>query len=200
MCVGCQAQMSSAQPTQKWRVISYIDGYNLYFGLRDKVRVRGPNNTQPNVHWRKYMWLDVVRLSEVLLRKDQVLIRTKYFTSRIRGKPQSEMRQGLFLDAISILPNIEFYWGTFQPDPKECRKCGGTAFHPQEKKTDVNIATQMLNDAIHNNFDTARFSAEMQKVATASYRIGEDKFKMCLMPQKIKLPSGIEISCPSKWT
>jgi len=177
------------------------------------------------------MWLDVVRLSEVLLRKDQVLIRTKYFTSRIRGKPQSEMRQGLFLDAISILPNIEFYWGTFQPDPKECRKCGGTAFHPQEKKTDVNIATQMLNDAIHNNFDTAllvsgdsdqvptiemvrkvfnrhvvvafpprRFSAEMQKVATASYRIGEDKFKMCLMPQKIKLPSGIEISCPSKWT
>jgi uncharacterized LabA/DUF88 family protein len=47
------------------------------------------------------------------------------------------------------------YFGTFQPDPKRCGKCGEIAFHPQEKKTDVNIATQMLNDAIRNNFDTA---------------------------------------------
>jgi len=141
--------------TPKERVITYIDGYNLYFGLREKIHVKDSTGAEPNVHWKRYLWLDVVNLSESLLRPDQVLLRTKYFTARIRGKPQSEQRQSLFLEAISVLPNIRLYFGTFQPDPKRCGKCGAVAFHPQEKKTDVNIATQILNDAIHNNLDTA---------------------------------------------
>src|SRR6266699_2111190 len=147
--------MSLSSPTlvpisgkPKERVITYIDGYNLYFGLREKIHVKDPQGNEPNLRWRRYLWLDVVKLSESLLRPDQVLLRTKYFTARIRGKPQSEQRQSLFLEAISILPNIRLYYGTFQPDPKRCGKCGAIAFHPQEKKTDVNIATQILNDAI----------------------------------------------------
>ncbi len=151
----------------KERVITYIDGYNLYFGLREKIHVLDPHGAQPNAHWKRYLWLDVVKLSESLLRPNQVLIRTKYFTSRIRGNPQKEARQSVFLDAVSVLPNIKLYFGTFQPDPKRCTKCGQVAYHPQEKKTDVNIATQILNDAIHNNFDTAiLISADSDQVPT----------------------------------
>ena len=35
------------------RVILYVDGFNLYFGLRSKG-------------WRKYYWLDLVHLARVL--------------------------------------------------------------------------------------------------------------------------------------
>jgi uncharacterized LabA/DUF88 family protein len=139
----------------KDRVICYIDGYNIYFGLREKIHVVDDRGRRPNLHWKRYLWLDVVKLAQSLLKPDQVLLRTKYFTSRIRGKPESEKRQSLFLEAISTLPNIKIYFGTFQPDPKRCGKCNEIAYHPQEKKTDVNIATQILYDAIRNNFDTA---------------------------------------------
>lgn len=139
----------------KDRVITYIDGYNLYFGLREKIRTQTASGHFPNLHWKRYLWLDVVKLSESLLQPNQVLLRTKYFTSRIRGKPESEKRQSLFLEAVYSLPNVKVFFGTFQPDPKECGHCKKVAFHPQEKKTDVNIATQILHDAIFNNFDSA---------------------------------------------
>ncbi len=154
--------MSLSSPTlvpisgkPKERVITYIDGYNLYFGLREKIHVKDPQGNEPNLRWRRYLWLDVVKLSQSLLRPDQVLLRTKYFTSRIRGKPDSEKRQSLFLEATFALPNIKIYFGAFQPDHKRCDHCGKIAFYPQEKKTDVNIATQILRDAIQNNFDVA---------------------------------------------
>jgi uncharacterized LabA/DUF88 family protein len=227
--------MSSAIATKistgpKERVITYIDGYNLYFGLREKIHVKDPQGNEPNLAWRRYLWLDVVKLSESLLRPGQVLLRTKYFTSRVRGNPESEKRQSLFLEATFALPNIKVYFGAFQPDKRRCESCGAVALHPQEKKTDVNIATQILRDAIQNNFDVAylisgdsdqvptismtrnvfkkkvivvfppkRASAELQGAANAVYRIGEAKFKVSLLPEKIKLPSGKEIECPTKW-
>jgi uncharacterized LabA/DUF88 family protein len=173
---------SSISKPAKERVITYIDGYNLYFGLREKIHVRDVKGNEPNVHWKRYLWLDVVKLSESLLRPNQVLIRTKYFTSRIRGNPQKEARQSLFLEAISSLPNIKLYFGTFQPDPKRCTQCGRIAYHPQEKKTDVNIATQILNDAIHNNCDTTMLiSADSDQVPTIEMARSIFKKKMIVV-------------------
>ena len=42
------------------RVIVYIDGFNLYYGLR-------------SMGWRHYLWLDLRQLSENLLRPPQRL-------------------------------------------------------------------------------------------------------------------------------
>jgi len=185
--VSSKPRVSISSPAKE-RVITYIDGYNLYFGLREKIQVRDTNGGQPNIHWKRFLWLDAVKLSESLLRPNQVLIRTKYFTSRIRGNPQKEARQSLFLEAISILPNIKLYFGTFQPDPKRCTQCGHIAYHPQEKKTDVNIATQILNDAIHNNFDTAiLISADSDQVPTIEMtrRIFKKKVVVTFPPRRI---------------
>jgi len=144
-----------SRKSTKDRVFSYIDGYNLYFGLREKIHTKDDKGREPNLRWKRYLWIDVVKLSESLLRPDQVLLRTKYFTSRIRGKPESEGRQSAFLEVLNALPNTSIYFGIFQPDPKRCENCSAISFHPQEKRTDVNIATQLLYDAIRNNFDTA---------------------------------------------
>ena len=42
------------------RVIVYIDGFNLFFGLRSKG-------------WRKYYWLDFARLAQTLIKPAQQL-------------------------------------------------------------------------------------------------------------------------------
>ena len=52
------------------RVIAYIDGFNLYYGLKSSG-------------WRRYYWLNIQRLVQNLLKPNQRLILTKYFTSRI---------------------------------------------------------------------------------------------------------------------
>ena len=54
------------------RVSVYIDGFNLYYGLKA-------------AKYKQYYWLDLVKLSRNLLRSDQSLVITKYFTARIIG-------------------------------------------------------------------------------------------------------------------
>ncbi len=204
--------------TPKYRVISYIDGFNLYFGLRQQG-------------WRKYMWLDLTKLSASVLLPRFELVHTKYFTSRVRGNIGKQERQGAFLDALSTLPNLSIYWGHYQPDTKQCQKCGHYASHPQEKKTDVNIATQLLCDAFHDNFDTAllisgdadlappieavkslfpnkrvvvafppkRYSSELAKLAHSYMNIFESKFRQSRMPQRVTLAANATAECPPKW-
>ncbi|RPH91946.1 MAG: NYN domain-containing protein [Calditrichaeota bacterium] len=45
------------------RVIAYIDGFNLYFGLKSKG-------------WKRYYWLNLQKLVENLLKPGQTLICT----------------------------------------------------------------------------------------------------------------------------
>jgi len=53
------------------RVCVYVDGFNLYFGLKSKG-------------WRRHYWLDLATLSSALLKPSQQLKTVHYFTSRIR--------------------------------------------------------------------------------------------------------------------
>ncbi|HTF69671.1 MAG TPA: NYN domain-containing protein [Edaphobacter sp.] len=209
---------SSMVPPKKFRVISYIDGFNLYFGMRSKG-------------WQKYMWLDLSKLSQSILVGGQSLQRTKYFTSRVRGSASKEQRQSAWLDAVATVPNVATYWGHYQPDTKTCQKCGHSQQHPQEKKTDVNIATQLLCDAYRDDFDTAivvsgdadlvppilavreyfprkriivafppdRYSRELQDAAHYVIHIRESRFRKSRLPMDIELPSGVKIGCPTKW-
>ncbi len=78
------------QARQVERVVTYIDGFNLYFGLRSKG-------------WRRYYWLDPQRLGANLLKGHQSLVATRYFTARIAANacdPGKHRRQALFLEAI----------------------------------------------------------------------------------------------------
>jgi uncharacterized LabA/DUF88 family protein len=210
--------VKTANAAKKTRVISYIDGFNLYFGLREQG-------------WRKYMWLDLTKLSASVLLPNCELLHTKYFTSRIRGNIGKAERQSAFLDAMQSLPQLTIYYGRFQPDPKQCQKCGHYAYHPQEKKTDVNIATQLMCDAFHDCFDTAliisgdadlvppveavknlfpkkriviafpprRHSSELAGTAHSALSIYETKLRQSRLPETIVLPNGLSITRPAKW-
>ena len=124
------------------RIIVYIDGFNLYFGLKNKG-------------WRKYYWLDVESLCRKLLLKNQKLTCTKYFTARISYPPDKEKRQNTFLEALDTLSGLEILYGRYQQKDRECPYCKKADKVPSEKMTDVNIAVEMLSDAFNDNFDVA---------------------------------------------
>lgn len=54
-------------------VAAYIDGFNLYYGMKSKYE-------------RRYLWLDLVELVRHLRPKDEV-VRVRYFTTIVRGEP-----------------------------------------------------------------------------------------------------------------
>ena len=60
-----------------------------------------------------------------------------------------------FLEALGTIPEIKFFYGKYIPDDITCRQCGHTYTTYHEKMTDVNIAVEMLTDAMKNKFDVA---------------------------------------------
>lgn len=97
------------------RVIAYIDGFNLYFGLKSKG-------------WKRHYWLDVVGLSRSLLKPGQTLQAAHYFTARISltGKNHADMqRQADYLDALATSPLLTIQFGHYLP---KGRQCGSMSF------------------------------------------------------------------------
>lgn len=125
---------------KKEKVAVFIDGFNLYFGLRSK--------------FPQSKWLDVYKLSQNLLKPNQVLVSVTYFTARIGNNPSKEQRQSVYLSAIRSTPTKTIY-GHYKSKTKECRRCGSTWQTNEEKMTDVNIAMQMMIGAVQNTYDTA---------------------------------------------
>lgn len=127
------------------RVTVYIDGFNVYFGLKDN-------------DWRAYYWLDYVGLAKRLvgdLKDDFTLTATKYFTSRITSPEEKRQRQLTYLEALEANGSIEMFFGNYRDKEYFCTGCERRNYISHEKQTDVNIAVQMLSDAFQDRFDTA---------------------------------------------
>lgn len=136
------------------RVLCYIDGFNLYYGLKEKG-------------WRRYYWLNLRLLVENLLKPNQELISIKYFTARISAgdgtttfklKEKLEAkrrRQMVYLEALSTLENFTMFEGHYLAKTVSCNNCGATWNTFEEKMTDVRIATELIFDSFNNVFDTA---------------------------------------------
>lgn len=214
--------MSTPGMPKKWRVISYIDGYNLYHGIRE-------------AGWRRFLWLDLVALSGTLIRGGQELVKTKYFTTRITAPEEKRKRQSDYIEALAAHcgNQVEMFWGHYQNESWSCRKCGAQEVVPHEKKTDVNIAVEMMVDAYADAFDTAllisadsdlvppiraikrlfgnkrvvvafppnRHSVELRAVAHGGgFEIGRAKLAGSQMPEIVRKSDGAELHRPAKWT
>ena len=125
----------------KNRVVVYIDGFNLYFGMMDA----GFNHCK---------WLNVEKLVRSYLTANQELIEIKYFTSRITNNPQKQKRQTTYLEAIETT-EVKIIYGLYKAKQIECENCGHNWNISNEKMTDVNIATHMIIDAFQDKYDTA---------------------------------------------
>ncbi|MEV4757412.1 NYN domain-containing protein [Micromonospora sp. NPDC049559] len=201
------------------RVIVYVDGFNLYHGLKDK-------------HARKYHWLDLETLATSLLRPGQTLVQVRYFTARIRNQPASERRQNDYLSALAAhCPNIQIVEGRFQERLSICRSCHASWTTYEEKETDVNLALAIAQDAALDRFDTAilisgdadlrpalrvarelggskriivafpprRRSDALREEADACFTIGDAKIRNAQLPEKVMLKTGLLIERPAYW-
>ncbi len=203
------------------RVAVYIDGFNLYYGIKS----RG---------WRRFYWLDLHALSSRLLLPGQSLSAVKYFTSRVQPEkrdPEKPKRQNIYLDALSTLPDVSIHYGYFLVKKWRCSHCGKSNRIYEEKMTDVNIAVEMIKDAQKDHFDTAmvvsadsdliaplrfvqenfnnkrvvvafpprRHSVELEKVAVAAIRIGRKVISDSQLPDRIVKPDGYVLQRPPAW-
>jgi uncharacterized LabA/DUF88 family protein len=200
------------------RVIAYIDGYNLYHGLRAKG-------------WKRFYWLNIQAMIKDLLTKNQTLSFTKYFTTRVARPADKHKRQAGFLEALQTLQNFAIYYGHFLSDPVTCRNCGHTYETHHEKMTDVNIAVEMMSDAFQNRFDTAflvtadsdllnlvrtvrrlfsqkriiivfppkRASIDLSRAGTGVIHIDRTLLAKSQFPDEIVKPDGFVLRRPSRW-
>ncbi len=203
------------------RAIAYIDGFNLYFGMK-------------SAGLRHYYWLDLHKLADHVARDFGLnLVATKYFTARLRPpSDQAKMlRQTTYLDALMCSKSIEIVYGSYRSDIRRCRQCSAEHMQHQEKKTDVNIAIHLLEDAIADRFDTAflfsadsdlspaleglrrvasskrvitvfpprRGSEELRKLARDIRRLRKRDFERCQLPTRIETPDGFVLERPSRW-
>ncbi|MBX3435307.1 MAG: NYN domain-containing protein [Pirellulales bacterium] len=120
------------------RSIVYIDGFNLYYGAL--------KNTA-------HKWLDLETLFRRLLPNDDVQ-RIYYFSAKVTG--DAGRRQQRYLDALATLPLVTVVLGRYKEKQIKCRQpeCtfqGNRHFKAmEEKRTDVNIAVQMMDDAFND--------------------------------------------------
>ena len=202
------------------RVMVYVDGMNLYHGVRS-TGVR-------------YLWLDVRALSLSMLRPGQVLSGIKYYTSRFSSDGEDDgmvRRQATYLDALDTFDDIEIIEGKFQRESNACRKCGHEWQSYEEKMTDVNIAIGLITDAEDDLYDVAivvscdgdltgpvekvlsrhpdkfvlvalpprRRSATLLQAASAHVDVGRNRFRNSQLPDQLISQNGYPLRRPVEW-
>lgn len=201
------------------RVIGYIDGFNLYYGLRAR-------------RWRQFYWIDPYRLIQNLLAPGHTLVGVKYFTARVKGPADKRARQSAFLDAVKAISQAETVFGKYYKKPRWCNSCPATWYGHEEKMTDSAIASNLVADAFLNGFDTAflvggdtdivpavkmvrrHFPQKRMMVWFPPARRNQEVADTCddegsinglhlgaaLMPDQVQVAPGVFVNRPAEWT
>jgi uncharacterized LabA/DUF88 family protein len=202
------------------RVIAYIDGFNLYHGLRGK-------------YGRRYLWLDLERLVQRLRRNDEV-VAIRYFTALVIDNPVALDLQQSHLDALKARSGekIDIVLGRYQRSALVCPQCGHQRVRYEEKETDVNIAVSLVFDTgaqasdialivsadsdlcpairtahgidrrrgVIAAFPPARSSFEIRSLVPASFVISQTMIRNSLLPDTvIDQASGRTFKRPAHW-
>ncbi len=199
------------------RVIAYIDGFNLYFGMKD-------------AGYDHCKWLDIDKLIRSYLTPNQQIVNIKYFTSRVTNNPLKQKRQTTYIEALET-KGISIVYGLYKAKNIECQNCGHLWSVANEKMTDVNIATNLIIDAFQNKYDTAilvsgdsdlvpsikavhenfekkassvffppnRHNITVAAAAKGSQIIGRKKLFDSQFPEEVTKKDGYVLHKPSEW-
>lgn len=134
--------------TEARRVRAYVDGFNLYYGLKDAVAAESPGTT-----WK---WLDVEALCQIIVSRawpGATIVMVRYFTARVskrRGNDGAPDRQDAYLRALAMR-GVDIELGRFLQKTKRRPLVSNPRrqeeFHDTEEKgSDVNLATRLVVD------------------------------------------------------
>jgi len=209
-------------------VAAYIDGFNLYYGMKSTYR-------------RRYMWLDVVELVRQLRPGDQVVV-VRYFTAIVKNEPAAAANQTTYLDALNAHNGalVDTRVGRFKIKTigrcKICRQdflctCPTAYQSYEEKETDVALGVAMVDDAalgvgdvsllISADSDLLPAIRSVQRITPCRgiyvalppanqprfrsipgagvFHIREAALRAAQLPPTVSHPSGRTLNRPSKW-
>ena len=158
------------------KTIVYVDGFNLYYGA-----VKGTPQK----------WLDIQKLCQLLLSKNET-VKIKYFTALVSarpGDPDQPNRQQIYLSALRTIPSPKIIYGHFLEDeimmPLAKPPVKGSKYvrviKTEEKGSDVNIATHIVNDGHTGAYQVAVI------ISNDSDLVEPVK----IVRQELKLPVGV---------
>jgi uncharacterized LabA/DUF88 family protein len=124
------------------KVIVFIDGFNLYHAI----------DANPKYH--KYKWLDLKKLANLYITKNEKVVDIYYFTALAMWNPVKVRKHKLFIRA-NELSGVRVIYGEFKKRDKYCKNCHKRYQTFEEKQTDVNIAIQLFKLSIENKYDKA---------------------------------------------
>jgi len=128
-------------PLPDRRAIVYIDGFNLYYNAIIRTQ---------------FKWLNFAKFVKAV-RTNDTIVQIKYFTALVEGRGQ--VNQLTFWKALETLPSVQIIKGKHKKKQRqclvrECRHSGDRTFTSlEEKRTDVSIAIEMLDDAYQDRCD-----------------------------------------------
>jgi hypothetical protein len=136
------------------KTIVYVDGFNLYYGMKRYAR-----------QGRSYKWLDVGALCRAELPRDTVT-HIHYCTALVQPRPdnpQQDIRQQVYIRALRTIPNLQVHYGRFLTWPTRMPlahpRAGGPktveVIKTEEKGSDVNLATLLLCDGFAGRYELA---------------------------------------------
>ncbi len=210
------------------RINVYVDGFNLYYGIRHYDR-SGKN----------YRWLNLRRLTELMLPSHEIGS-VRYFTAQVDGRRDagSPTRQQVYWRALQTLPDLTIHRGQFLSssvrmplvNPPLAGPRTVEVWKTEEKGSDVNIATYLLLDCFRNEFEMAAvisndsdliepiravrtefkrrvgvfnpqqgFSNALKRTATFYTKIPEHQLAAAQFPQRIETANSV-ISRPREWS
>lgn len=136
-----ETQLPLIKDVIKPRATVYVDGFNMYNG---------------SIKDTPHKWLDIQAYFEKLRQHEQI-VKVNYFTAVMSG--DRGVRQQVYLNALETLPKVSVIVGRYKMKNVNCRV--SACCHPgakhfsawEEKRTDVNIALQILDDAYQDATD-----------------------------------------------
>lgn len=122
------------------RASFFYDGFNLYHSIEKLPK--------------KYRWLNLKKLSECFITKQEQLSQIYYFSALAFWNTEKVRRHERYikaLESVGVIPVL----GKFKKIQRHCTICHQKYPAHEEKQTDVNIAIQLLKSAFLDSFDIA---------------------------------------------
>lgn len=163
------------------RVTLFVDGFNFYYSVRNHFKT---DEERRGYSLSGLCWCDFRALIERngWLQEDERLTCIKYFTAPVTEsldnpqRPGEPGRQQLWLDAIHTISGLQVIEGFHR------RTVSGR----EEKQTDVNLALELVLDAIRGHYDRAIVLSgdtdEIPAVLTVACRLARNRDMLVLLP------------------
>ena len=193
------------------RVISFIDGFNLYHAI---LTLNDP----------QLKWLDLRKLSQEFIHPTKEELAQVFYFSTIAShrNPTAQLRQKTYLRALELC-GVKIVLGQFKQKNRDCPKCFARYAGHEEKETDVNIALALIDLAYQDAYDRAilitndsdqapsirkvlgrfpnkkitilippysRECNELIQVASNKAKITSERLRICLLPEIVSDASG----------